>query len=284
MGYDTDHEAHAYSELPDEYLSYPGDSVTTLDGEDLSSLVEIFIHAPFKDDCATARNETSLAFQLTLHYVGHEEASAKLLFFGDLAHETLMKIFTYSQDHDRMDRVHWDLLLAPHHCSKRAMFVAVDGDEVKQEDILDFLEGTAQPGTTVVASTGPFPSSDTAGANPPHLKARRCYEAIADDFRCTHEEPTLADPPPVIFALDADGLSLMPAFDPVEVKALTESMVKAAAGVAAVSVLSRVAINWRRSRPSKSAGAVGTDATRHAIRDSRGGDKPPPTAVGFGRR
>lgn len=28
VGYDTDHEEHAYSELPDEYLSYPGDAVT----------------------------------------------------------------------------------------------------------------------------------------------------------------------------------------------------------------------------------------------------------------
>ena len=66
VGYDTDHEKHAYSELPAEYLSYPGEAVTTIDGDDLSDRFEAFIHAPFKDDCAAERNDTSLALQITL--------------------------------------------------------------------------------------------------------------------------------------------------------------------------------------------------------------------------
>src|SRR6266704_2638294 len=48
VGYDTDHEKHAYSELPDEYLSYPGDAVSSIDGDDMSDRFEAFIHAPFK--------------------------------------------------------------------------------------------------------------------------------------------------------------------------------------------------------------------------------------------
>ena len=65
VGYDTDQDKHAYAELPDEYLTGPGDAVTTLDGEDVGRF-EAFIHAPFKDDCAAARNETSLSLQVTL--------------------------------------------------------------------------------------------------------------------------------------------------------------------------------------------------------------------------
>lgn len=254
-----------------------------IDGEDLAGRLEIFIHAPFKDDCATARNETSLAFQLSLIRIGDPATVAKMLFFGDLAHETLMKIFAYSSDHDRMDRVSWDLLLAPHHCSKKAMFLTVDGKDVEQPDILTFLQDTAEPGAVVVVSTGAFPAADVAGANPPHLKARRCYESIASDFRCTHEEPSLSDPAPMIFALTSDGLELAPAPNPAEVKSATEAVVKAAAGVVAASVLSRVAVNWWRSRPDRQPHVTGTDAARGAISRTRGGETPPATAVGFGR-
>ncbi len=55
VGYDTDHDKHAYSELPDRYLATPGDSITALDGEDFAGRFEAFIHAPFKADCAEAR-------------------------------------------------------------------------------------------------------------------------------------------------------------------------------------------------------------------------------------
>ena len=61
VGYDTDREQHAYADLPDEYLTGPGHVVTSLDGDDMSAVFEAFIHAPFADDCAAARNETSLA-------------------------------------------------------------------------------------------------------------------------------------------------------------------------------------------------------------------------------
>ena len=66
VGYDTDREQHAYADLPAEYLTGPGHVVTALDGDDMSAVFEAFIHAPFEDDCAAARNETSLALQVTL--------------------------------------------------------------------------------------------------------------------------------------------------------------------------------------------------------------------------
>jgi hypothetical protein len=99
VGYDTDHDKHAYAELPDQYLATPGDSITMLDGVDFAGRFEAFIHAPFKDDCAEARNETSLSIQVTL--TGDGGMNGKLLLFGDLAHDTIMKIFDCSEAHNR---------------------------------------------------------------------------------------------------------------------------------------------------------------------------------------
>lgn len=99
VGYDTDEAEHAYSDLPDEYLVYPGQSVTKIDGKDYAGRFEAFIHAPFKDDCAAARNDTSLSMQVTLTDDGGKDG--KVLLFGDLAYETIMKIFNYSEEKDR---------------------------------------------------------------------------------------------------------------------------------------------------------------------------------------
>jgi beta-lactamase superfamily II metal-dependent hydrolase len=132
VGYDTDHEKHAYSELPPECLSYPGDAVTLIDGDDVSDRFEAFIHAPFKDDCAAERNDTSLAFQVTLKGSVGEEGHVLLL--GDLAYETIKKIFEYSEAADRPERLAWEVLLAPHHSSKKVMYVTEDGKEVLKQE------------------------------------------------------------------------------------------------------------------------------------------------------
>jgi hypothetical protein len=100
IGYDTDHDKHAYSELPAKYLSYPGQAVTSLDDDDVSECFEAFIHAPFKDDCAAERNDTSVALQITLKDQSGAEGHALLL--GDLAYETIKKIFDFSEAASRV--------------------------------------------------------------------------------------------------------------------------------------------------------------------------------------
>lgn len=121
VGYDTEESEHAYSDLPDEYLAYPGQSVTKIDGKDYAGRFEAFIHAPFKDDCAAARNDTSLSMQVTLTEDAGQDG--KILLFGDLAYATIMKIFDYSERKDREEYLAFDLLVAPHHCSKKVMYV-----------------------------------------------------------------------------------------------------------------------------------------------------------------
>ncbi|AND15259.1 hypothetical protein [Rathayibacter tritici] len=57
IGYDDEHGSHAYDELPDEYLAWPGQSLTVLDGHERVGVFEAFIHAPFRS--STRRSRTT---------------------------------------------------------------------------------------------------------------------------------------------------------------------------------------------------------------------------------
>jgi beta-lactamase superfamily II metal-dependent hydrolase len=279
VGYDTDHEKHAYDELPDTYLTYPGDAVITIDGEDLSDRFEAFIHAPFKDDCAAERNDTSLALQVTLKDTDGSEGHVLLL--GDLAHETITKIFEYSEYAERPERLTWEVLLAPHHCSKKVMYVVEDGTEVLKQEVLDLLERHTAGSSVVVVSSGEFPESNKTGDNPPHLLAQARYEEIADDVICTGEYPEADAPRPIVFALGDDGFFLLY----VEEEA-TEAVNKAAAvggALAAGGILAALAatvIARRRRRQAGQSGGLGQ--VRQAVTTARGDEAAPQQAVGFG--
>ncbi len=127
IGYDFDRNDadHPYRDLPDIQLSFPGNLVTMVDGVDVSDRFEAFIHAPFKDDCAAVRNDTSLAMQITLK---NGDTKGRVLLLGDLAYATLQRIFSRTND---ANRVAWDVLLAPHHCSRKVMYTDEQGKEVR---------------------------------------------------------------------------------------------------------------------------------------------------------
>ena len=292
VGYDTDREQHAYADLPDEYLTGPGHVVTSLDGDNMSAVFEAFLHAPFADDCAAARNETSLAMQITLK--DPSGSDGKVLLLGDLAHDTIMKIVTYSEEHRREDRLAWDVLLAPHHCSSHVMYQ--DGE--LQQDILDAFERHARDGAVIVASSAPVPGRNNPGDNPPHAKAKARYLQIVDagHFVCTGEWPDADQPRPVVFGLGPDGLTLL---DPsaldlgdraltLAAKAAVESAGPdgAATGVLIMLAIAAAAglarwLNNRRAAP-KQGGGTGLDRAQRAVTAARGRDAAPRQPVGFG--
>jgi hypothetical protein len=293
VGYDTDRDRHAYSDLPAEYLTGPGHKITSLDGDDVSAHFEAFVHAPFKDDCAAARNETSLALQVTLH--DDNGASGHALLLGDLAHPTIMKIFTFSEEHNRPERLAWDVLLAPHHCSKYVMYA--DGEF--QQDVMDAFERHARENATVVASSSPVPLGNQSGDNPPHAKAKSRYLGIlptAARFVCTQEWPDEDDPHPVAFALTANGLTLL---DPTTVDraaATVENLSKATTcspqdvgvlvALAATPLVVAGIRRWseRRAATKRPTPKSGLDRAQQAIDSARGQATPPRQRVGFGRR
>jgi hypothetical protein len=285
FGYDTDHDKHAYDELPAEYKSGPGKSIITLDGHDCAGRFEAFIHAPFADDCAAARNETSLAMQVTMTDVSGQ--AGRLLLLGDLAHDTIMKIVGTSEEKHHEQFLAWDLLLAPHHCSKKVMYVPDSaGTDVLQQDVLDAFARYAGDESVIVSSSRVIPTHDEPGANPPHRKAVNRYAEIADEFVCTMSWPDADAPVPVVFAVGATGAHLVRE-DTIEltrevaVKGAVSRPVGRLAAVATAAAAVAAAFG-AASVTGDRRSVAGPDRLRRAIDAGRGGAAPR-GVTGFGR-
>lgn len=193
-----------YEGFPEsEFYTRPGQEVTTLDGVDVSDRFHVFVHAPFKDGLADERNETSLAMRVT---VGTPGNVMKGLFLGDLSYPTVMQVFEQTHTHDNESMLEWNVLLAPHHCSKKVMY---ENDELQDDVMQEFADCQLSPGY-IVASSNKFPSSNSPGDNPPHRRARNRYEEIVnDDFLCTGEVSTPERLQPVVFSVADNGIELI---------------------------------------------------------------------------
>lgn len=285
IGYDDEHGSHPYDELPDQYKSWPGESITTLDGLERAGRFEAFVHAPFRDDCAAPRNETSLALQVTL--TDESGVNGKVLLLGDLAHDTIMKIFDYSEYHDRKQYLEWNLLLAPHHCSKKVMYQPdQDGLDELQMDVLNALQRNARAGSVIVSSSAVFPPEDIPRANPPHRVAADRYEEIADDLICTMSWGDEAAPSPVVFGVDAAGVGVLEASMVADTASLHTAALSGVSGRARLAAVTKAAATVAKALnvgPAAGQLASGPDRVRAAVDADRGGDRAPDTPVGFGR-
>lgn len=243
IGHDDILKEDDYVGLPENCKSRPGEKVTMVDGVNLASDFQAFIHAPFKDDLAKNKNNTSLSLNIVI-YEGKEYA--QFFFFGDREYPTIKQIFeTTEKNQDNVPYLGWHVMLCSHHCSKAVMYWQDEGEdkETFKKDIMDYFENYARKGAGYIISSSHSNFTDGDGANPPHKKARNCYEKIvsAGHFICTHEYPDKKNPVPLVFTVDAEGFG----FD---------------------------------DKREKSKGPAGL-AT---LEEARGGTKPPSVQVGFG--
>ena len=169
---------------------FRADEVTTVNEKDMSDKFRAFIHSPFKDDEAGERNDTSLGMQVTL-YDGSNKLRALLL--GDLSYPIIKRIFDVSEEDD----LAWNVLLAPHHCSKAVMYWKEEGDDEEKlkKHIVEEMDDASLEPNRVISSSNTVPSSNKPGDNPPHAKAKSQYESITDSFLCTmdQDEPIVAE-------------------------------------------------------------------------------------------
>lgn len=207
IGHDDILMEEDYEGLPDECKSRPADIVSEIDGNDLSTNVSAFIHAPFKEDQAATRNNTSLSLNITL---SDEQKFGQFFFFGDREYRTTKQIFEVTEERNNELYLNWNVALCPHHCSKGVMYAQLEGDDKPkfQKDIMDYFEKYSQEGYFVSSSCPDFTDSD--GDDPPHKLAREEYEKIVDagHFICTHEYPNTEKPQPLVFLVDGDGFHL----------------------------------------------------------------------------
>ena len=211
------------------------DTITTLDGVDLAGTFSVCLHAPIGSESGDGRNDRSLAFQVALE---NGPANGKALFLGDLGCSAIRRIFDCGDPRTLV----WDVLLAPHHCSKSAMFVKDEqsGHERLREDILRDIATAARRPAYIVSSSRPVPASNGPGEDPPHSKAKAQYERIlGSEFLCTHEHPNTQSPEPVMFEVSTSGFR-----------------------------------RFQPHRPSKSLGSL--------LKSARGFTRPPAVPIGFG--
>jgi hypothetical protein len=196
FGYDDEEKFEGF---PRDLITSPGHTVTVVDGTDYDGTFAAFVHAPFKDDCAGERNDTSLALQIKLT---NGTSTGRALLLGDLCYPTIRKIFDITAKEEYLE---WNVLQAPHHCSKSVMYWQGEDDdnETLKQDILDDIEKAAGTSPYIVASCEPIPNSNQPGDNPPHAKAKARYEEIveAGHFLCTQEHPSEDAPEPIVFRL-----------------------------------------------------------------------------------
>jgi len=202
IGYSELLEEDDYKGFPDDKLTVPGNPITEVDGDDKVDSFRAFIHAPFKDDEAGDRNDTSIGMQMTLKNGDGNLIRAMLL--GDLSYPVVSRVFDVSE----RDDLEWEVFLAPHHCSKSVMYWKGENDEKEnlQQGLLDQIKDSANSDFGyVISSSNPIPSSNKDGDNPPHRKAADRYEEIVPTrFLCTQEHPNEEEPEPIVFELADD--------------------------------------------------------------------------------
>ena len=193
-----------FAHLDSDVVSVPGSEVSKVDGLPLAKDLRLFVHSPFKDDMESDnRNRTSIGLQVTLKS-GVEEGRALLL--GDLDYEPVKRLLEVTAD---VNDKKWDVLLAPHHCSKTVMYERVNGRDLLRRDVLDLLEEAKADSGWVVSSSEQIPGKNSAGDNPPHAKAKNRYSEICETFLCTGEHPDATKPTPIIFEVDHRGVSFL---------------------------------------------------------------------------
>ena len=190
-------ESEPFKALPSEAQSPVGSSTAMIDGVDTKGAFSATFHGPLDVGEDTDRNDTSLAMRVALASGACEQ---RVLFLGDVAHETLGVLLDHADD----EGVEFDILVAPHHGSKRALFDD-DGNEVS-EVISGLTDNTAED-AWVIVSAPPIPASDTDGADPPHRVAWEKYAEIfgKDNQVCTGQHGSEDDPDPVVFGTGDDN-------------------------------------------------------------------------------
>lgn len=206
FGYSDVLEKEKFKGFPDDLLTLPGDTLSLLDGQDMSEEFRAFIHSPFKAEEEDERNDTSLGMQIS---IGSEGDELNALFFGDLEHDSLRKIIDISKANGNEDKLGWNILLAPHHCSKSIMYTKDENDKsVFQREMMDDLESFCLDTGYVVSSSKSVPATNKKGDNPPHAIAKDRYEEIVSTgFLCTHNEDS-EDAEPIVFEKTEDCLVL----------------------------------------------------------------------------
>ena len=173
--------------------------------------VEFFVHSPFalrKDDKLIDRNDHSLILQAVFCY---DREETRFFLSSDATHEILTDIVNITRAHKRDERLGWDVMKIPHHCS----YLSLSAEKGKEKtdpvkEVKRLFEQGGEKGI-LVSMSKIIPVNDE-DVQPPHRQAANYYkeraEAIDGDFVVTMEHPKKSSPAPFVITIDNHGATL----------------------------------------------------------------------------
>ena len=195
---------------PDERRDLIVSAGSLMPGFDLEKAgVEIFVHSPFSyqrdDGTSVDRNAESSVFHLTLQ---DGASNVKVFLTADAPYEVLEDIVRVTEKHGNSDRLEWDLMKVPHHCSYLSLGPEKGTDETEPtEEVARLYEQYGREKAIIVSSSNVIPESDET--QPPHKQAAKYYSQVADEkdgeFRVTMEPPSNEKPKPLKVDVSGHG-------------------------------------------------------------------------------
>lgn len=207
IGYDGDKK---YENVP-SYI--PGDTIKKVNGK-IMTLIEFFVHSPFKDNLVEGRSEsdknvTSIVMQARFKkYSWDTKPSALYLFGGDADHYIWEEIQNQSSAHNNGEKLDFDIFLAPHHCSwtyfNDVPYKKGETDE-PVESSKKLIKDHKVSGAVIIASSKQINDDDD---NPPHYPAKKEYVKLigsSDKFISIAEEEDSKNSKPVVYEVTSSG-------------------------------------------------------------------------------
>ena len=169
--------------------------------------VEFFIHSPFgwrRDErIVEDRNQDSLVFQATFQEGGRD---TRILFAADMEWEGLDDIVSISRSHGNDERLKWDVMKIPHHCSYLSLSSEKGEEKTTPTSQIRWLyEEAWQRGALLISSSKIIPlprTPEDRDRQPPHRQAANYYRSVAclldGAFEVTMERPAMKPRPTVV--------------------------------------------------------------------------------------
>ena len=175
-----------------------------------SAGAEIFVHSPFSyqhdGNNEVDRNSESSVFHLTLK---DGAKNVKVFLTADAPYKVLEDIVSATEKAGNADRLEWDMMKVPHHCSYKSLGPD-KGDEVTEpaEKVARLYEHYGREGAVLVSPSNVIPESEET--QPPHVQAAEYYRKVSEakngQFKVTMEHPTPEEPQPL--KVEVRGLGL----------------------------------------------------------------------------
>lgn len=173
--------------------------------------IEFFVHSPFKghvdDNEIIDRNNAAIIVQA----VFGNAPETKVILGSDADSDNIKFIVKISKRNKNEDRLIWNMLHLYHHCSYKAVNKNDKGKTKTKpiEEVKWLMETQGQENCFIVSPSDIIPPDDTD--QPPHVQAYNYYkEDVADKkngaVKVTMEEPSKANPLPLEFIIDDNGI------------------------------------------------------------------------------